>query len=108
MGSENGPILDPIKIMVILDSDPETALLHCKIKNSDMGKNWEILLPGPQDGARLGSRANFYRVQVEVQKEVMLGPWKLDVGDLKSANKGSILGSTLGVQNGDHFKSNSS
>ena len=45
-----------------------------------------------QDGAILGSQASFYGVQIEVQKGVMLGPWKLDVGDPKRANKGVILG----------------
>ena len=45
-----------------------------------------------QDGAILGSQASFYGVQIEVQKGVMLGPWKLDVGDLTRVNKGVDLG----------------
>ena len=55
-----------------------------------------------QDGAMLGSQVTFYGVQVEVQKGVMLGPWKLDVGDPKRANRGSILG----VQKEVRFRSN--
>ena len=55
-----------------------------------------------QDGAMLGFQASFYGVQIEVQKGVMLGPWKLDVGDPKRANRGSIWG----VQKGVRFRSN--
>ena len=49
-----------------------------------------------QDGARSGSRQLFLGVQVEVQKEVMLGPYKIDLGEAKSVNKDPILGSILG------------
>ena len=37
MGSENGRMLDPIKLLVILDSGPEIAVLHCKIAISGPG-----------------------------------------------------------------------
>ena len=50
-----------------------------------------------QDGARSGSRQWFLGVQVEIQKEVMLGPYKIDVGEAKSANKDPIWGVDLGV-----------
>ena len=49
-----------------------------------------------QEGAMFGSQTSFFRSQIELQKGVILGPYKFDVGDLKSANKGSILGSILG------------
>ena len=55
-----------------------------------------------QEGAMFGSHTPFFRSQIELQKGVILGPYKFDVGDLKSANKGSILG----VQNGVNFKAN--
>ena len=43
----------------------------------------------------------FLGVQVEVQKEVILGAYKIDVGEVKKANKGPVLG----VENGAHFGS---
>ena len=58
----------------------------------NMDRIAEIAHTRAQDGAILGSQANFYGVQIEVQKGVMLGPWKLDVGDPKRANKGGHFG----------------
>ena len=57
---------------------------------------------GTQDGARSGSRQLFLGVQVEVQKEVMLGPDKIDIGEAKSANKDPFWGVDVGA----HFRSN--
>ena len=34
MGSENGPFLDPLKLLIILDPGPECPLLHSKIQHS--------------------------------------------------------------------------
>ena len=45
-----------------------------------------------QDGAMSGPRSTFLEVQVEVQKEVLSGASKIDVGEAKKANKGPVLG----------------
>ena len=52
----------------------------------------EIAYTGAQDGAISGSRGTFLGAQVEVQKEVILGAYKIDVGEAKKANKGPVLG----------------
>ena len=39
MGSENGSILDPIKLLLILDPGPEIAILQCKSENSGHGQD---------------------------------------------------------------------
>ena len=45
-----------------------------------------------QDGAMSGPRSTLLGAQVEVQKEVILGAYKIDVGEAKKAIKGSVLG----------------
>ena len=57
-----------------------------------MGRIAEIAHTRAQEGAMFGSQTSFFRAQIELQKEVILGLYKFDVGDLKSANKGSIFG----------------
>ena len=63
----------------------------------------EIVHTRDQDGAISGSRGIFLGFQVEVPEGVVLGPHKIDVGEVKNANKGSVLGVqnevVLGVQN---------
>ena len=67
-----------------------------------MGRIAETAHTRAQEGAMFGSQTSFFRPQIELQKEVILGPYKFDVGDPKSANKGSVLG----VQNGVDFRAN--
>ena len=57
-----------------------------------MGRIAEIAHIRAQDGAISGSRGTFLRVQVEAPKGVILGPYKIDVGEAKKAIKGSVLG----------------
>ena len=52
----------------------------------------EIPFTGAQEGAISGSRGTFLGAQVEVPKGVILGPYTIDVGEVKKANKGSVLG----------------
>ena len=66
---------------------------------TNMDRSAETAHTRAQDGARSGSRQLFLGVQVDVQKEVMLGPYKSDVGEAKSANKDPILGVDFGTQN---------
>ena len=77
-----------------------------------MGRIAEIAHIRRQDGAISGSRSTFLEAQVEVPKGVMLGPYRIDVGEAKKANKGSVLGVqngvVLGVQNGVVLGVNSS
>ena len=67
-----------------------------------MGRIAETAHTRAQEGAMFGSQTSFFRSQIEFQKGVILGPYKFDVGELKSANKGSILG----LQNGVNFRAN--
>ena len=64
-----------------------------------MGRIAETAHTRAQEGAMFGSQTSFFRSQIELQKEVILGPYKFDVGDAQSAIKGVVLG----VQNGAHF-----
>ena len=57
-----------------------------------MGRIAETAHTRAQDGAMSGSRSTFLGVQVEVQKEVILGAYKIDVGEAKKANKGPFWG----------------
>ena len=57
-----------------------------------MGRIAETVHTRAQEGAMFGPPTSFFRFQVKFQKGVILGPYKFDVGDLRSANKGSILG----------------
>ena len=59
-----------------------------------------------QEGAMFGSQTSFFRPQIELQKEVILGPYKFDVGDAQSAIKGVVWGVQNGVQNGVDFRAN--
>ena len=61
-----------------------------------MGRIAETAHTRAQEGAMFGSQTSFLGSQIELQKGVILGPYKFDVRDLKSANKGSVLGSILG------------
>ena len=56
----------------------------------------EIAYTGAQEGAISGSRGTFLGAQVEVPKGVILGPYKIDVGEAKKAIKGPVLGTILG------------
>ena len=57
-----------------------------------MGRIAEIAHTRAQEGGMFGSQTSFFRPQVEFQKEVILGPYKFDVGDAQSAIKGVVLG----------------
>ena len=57
-----------------------------------MGKIAETAHTRAQEGAMFGSQTSFFRAQLELQKEVILGPYKFDVGDAQSAIKGVVLG----------------
>ena len=61
-----------------------------------MGRIAETAHTRAQEGAMFGSQTSFFRPQIELQKEVILGPYKFDVGDVQSAIKGVVLG----VENG--------
>ena len=41
---------------------------------------------------QVGSQVCFYRVQIEVKKDAILGPYKIDVGEAKSAIKDPHFG----------------
>ena len=71
-----------------------------------MGRIAETAHTRAQEGAMFGSQTSFFRAQFELQKEVILGPYKFDVGDAQSAIKGSVLGGQNGVQNGVDFRAN--
>ena len=62
----------------------------------NLGRIAETAHTRAQDGAMFGSRSTFLGAQVELQKEVILGPYKIDVGEAKKANKAFFLG----VENG--------
>ena len=62
----------------------------------NLGRIAETAHTRAQDGAMFGSRSTFLGAQVELQKEVILGPYKIDVGEAKKANKGPFWG----VENG--------
>ena len=72
-----------------------------------MGRIAETSHTRAQEGAMFGSQTSFFRPQIELQKEVILGPYKFDVGDAQSAIKGVVSGvqngAILGVQNGVDF-----
>ena len=65
-----------------------------------MGRIAEIVHIRRQDGAISGSRSTFLRAQVEVPKGVILGPYKIDVGELKRRLRGPFWMLVLEVQNG--------
>ena len=67
----------------------------------NLGRIAETAHTRAQDGAMSGSRSTFLGVQVEVQKEVILGAYKIDAGEAKKAFKGPVLG----VENGACFGS---
>ena len=73
----------------------------------NLGRIAETAHTRAQDGAMSGSRSTFLGVQVEVQKEVILGAYKIDVGEVKKANKGPVLGAENGAflrgQKWSHF-----
>ena len=50
-----------------------------------------------QDGAMFGPRSTFLGVRVEVQKDVILGAYKIDVGEVKKANRVPVLGAENGA-----------
>ena len=66
-----------------------------------MGRIAETAHTRAQEGAMFGSRTSFFRSQIELQKWVILGTYKFDVRDLKSANKGSILEVQNGLKKGE-------
>ena len=71
-----------------------------------MGRIAETAHTRAQEGAMFGSQTSFFGSQIELQKEVILGPYKFDVGDAQSAIKGVVLGVQNGVQNGVDFRAN--
>ena len=71
-----------------------------------MGRIAETSHTRAQEGAVFGSRTSFFRPQIELQKEVILGPYEFDVRDAQSAIKGVVLGVENGVQNGVDFRAN--
>ena len=58
----------------------------------NLGRIAETAHTRAQDGAMFGSRSTFLGAQVELQKEVILGPYKIDIGEAKKANKGPFWG----------------
>ena len=65
----------------------------------NLGRIAETAHTRAQDGAMSGSRSTCLGVQVEVQKEVILGAYKIDVGEAKKANKTFLSG----VEKSSHF-----
>ena len=65
-----------------------------------LGRIAETAHTRAQDGAMSAPRSTFLGGQVEVQKEVILGAYKIDVGEPKQANKGPVLG----VENGTFLR----
>ena len=57
----------------------------------NMGRIAETAHTRAQEGAMFGSQTSFFGSQIGLQKGVILGPYKFDVGDAQSAIKGVVL-----------------
>ena len=71
-----------------------------------MGRIAETAHTRAQEGAMFGSQTSFFMPQIELQKEVILGPYEFDVRDAQSAIKGVVLGGQNGVDFGVDFRAN--